>query len=220
MSLERLLAAGLLTLSAVLLVSSLPHAIRSLQTYVGTRERRQEDASGSAPEPGEDAAERLAALEKLGYHQIGATRIVLPFGVWYGRIMAANDATSYAIVSDAPRVSTSLTGIYTSWPDGTWIGTIHPSGPTHQRPGLQLSVISGSLGDAVAAHRAAIERTSQAHGHPRPVARMADVLALDADYRERFGGRELRPLVVRALAPTVLMLALTILWLYVFLTSP
>jgi hypothetical protein len=204
----------------VLLVRALPHAVRAVQTYVGTSERRQEDVTESAPDPGKDAAERTAVLGKFGYHQIGATRIVLPFGVWYGRIMGADDATSYAILSDAPRLSEGLTGIYTSWADGTWIGTIHPSGPAHQRPGLQLSVISGSLEDAVTAHRATIERMRQAHGDPRPVARMADVLALDADYRERFGGRELRPLVIRALAPTVLMLALSVLWLYVFLTVP
>lgn len=46
---------------------------------------------------------------------------------------------------------------------------------------------------------------------------MADVLALDADYRERFGGRELRPLVVRAVAPAVLTLAALVLSLFVFL---
>lgn len=217
MSLERLLAAGLLVVAAALLARALPDAVRVWRTYAGTSQRRQEDVTASAPEPEEDTAERVANLGVFGYHQIGTTRVVMPIGVQYARIMAADDEISYVIVVDAPQGAPVLCAIYSSWPDGTWIGTMHPSGDPHQRPGLELSVVSGSLGDAVATHRTAIERISQAHGHPRPVARMADVLALDADYRERFGGRELRPVVVRALAPTVLVLALLVLSLYVFL---
>lgn len=219
MSVERLLAAGLMAVTAVLLVRGLPHAVRVWQTYAGTGQRRQEDVTASAPEPGQDTAERVAILGALGYHQIGATRTVMPLGVQYGWIMAADDGASYAIVADTARATPGLTGIYTSWPDGTWVGTLHPSGDPHQRPGLQLSVISGRLEDAVTAHRATIERFHQAHGGPRPVARMADVLALDADYRQRFGGRELRPLVVRALAPTVIYLAVMVISLYVFLAG-
>jgi hypothetical protein len=217
MSVERLLAAGLLAVTAVLLARLLPHSVRVWQTYAGTSQRRQEDVTGSAPEPEQDTAERVAILGAIGYHQVGATRTVMPLGAAYGRIMAADDGASYAIVADTRRSAPGLTGIYTSWPDGTWVGTLHPFGDPLQQPGLQLSVISGSLEDAVTAHRAAIERMGQAHGAPRPVARMADVLGLDADYRQRFGGRELRPLVVRALAPTVGCLALMIISLYVFL---
>jgi hypothetical protein len=218
-SVERLLAAGLMAVTAVLLIRALPHSVRVWQTYVGTSQRRQEDVTASAPEPGQDTAERVALLEALGYHHIGATRTVMPLGVQYGWIMAADDEASYAIVADTPHATPGLTGIYTSWPDGTWVGTLHPSGDPHRRPGLQLSVISSSLEDAVTAHRAAIERIGQASGGPRPVARMADVLALDADYRQRFGGRELWPLVVRALAPTVVYLALMVISLSVFLTT-
>lgn len=217
MSVERLVAAGLLAVTAVLLVRLLPHSARVWRTYAGTSERRQEDVTGSAPEPERDTAERIAILGGLGYRQVGATRTVMPLGAVYGRIMAADDGASYAIVADTLRSSPGLTGIYTSWPDGTWVGTLHPFGDPLQLPGLQLSVISGSLEEAVPAHRAAIERMRQAHGAPRPVARMADVLAMDADYRRRFGGRELRPLVVRALAPTVVCLTLMVISLSVFL---
>ncbi len=220
MSVERLIGVGLLAVTAVFLVRLLLQAIRVLQTYLGTSQRRQEDATASAPEPEPDTAERVAGLGALGYHPIGATRTVLPFGVQYGRIMAADDESSYAIVVDAPQGLPVLTAFYSSWPDGNWIGTMYPSGDPHQRPGLQLSVSSGSLGDAVAAHRAAIERLGPDHGHPKQITRMADVLTLDADYRQRFGGRELRPLVVRALAPTVALLVLWVMTLYVFLTMP
>ena len=218
MSVERLIGAGLLAVAGVILVRLIVGAVRVLQTYSGTSTRRQEDATGSAPEPEPDTAERVASLGALGYHQIGTTRTVLPIGVQYGRILAADDESSYAIVVDAPQGNPVLTAFYSSWPDGTWIGTMHPFGDQHQRPGLQLSVSSGSVDEAVAAHRAATERMRQAHGHPRPIARMADLLALDADYRQRFGGRELRPLVIRALAPTVALLVVWVVSLYVFLT--
>lgn len=217
MSLERLIGAGLLTVTGVILARFLVQAVRVLQTYSGTSKRRQEDVTASAPDPEPDTAERVASLGTLGYHQIGTTQTVLPFGIQYGRIMAADDGASYVIVVDAPQGIPVLAAIYSSWPDGTWIGTMHPSGDPHQRPGLQLSVISSSPGDAVAAHRAAIDRLRQAHGEPRPIARMADVLALDADYRQRFGGRELRPLVIRALAPTVALAVVWLISLYVFL---
>jgi len=219
-SVERLIGAGLLAVTGLILARLLVRAVRVLQTYSGTSKRRQEDVTASAPEPEPDTAERVASLGTLGYRQIGTTQTVLPIGVQYGRIMAATDEASYAIVVDAPQGVPVLAAIYSSWPDGTWIGTMHPSGDPHQRPGLELSVSSGSLEDAVAGHRAAIERLRLAHGHPRPIARMADVLALDADYRQRFGGRELRPLVVRALAPTVALLVLWVISLCVFLTMP
>ena len=45
---------------------------------------------------------------------------------------------------------------------------------------------------------------------------MPDMLALDADYRERFGGSELLPMTIRIVLPAVLcvaMFALSGLWL-------
>jgi hypothetical protein len=47
-------------------------------------------------------------------------------------------------------------------------------------------------------HRAEAERLAEVHGPPRAVRTMADMLACDADYRTRFGGREfLQDIVVR-----------------------
>jgi hypothetical protein len=49
---------------------------------------------------------------------------------------------------------------------------------------------------------------------------MADMLELDADYRVRFGGRELRPLVVRAVLPALIGAALTALAAVLVVTLP
>jgi hypothetical protein len=219
-SLERLVTGGLLVLGVVVLARQLPQMVRIMQTYLGTGRRRQEDATGHAPEPEAETAERVASLEALGFHLIGATQTDLPIGVQYGRILADADQLSYAIVVDSPRGVPVLSALYSSWPDGTWIGTMHPSGDRHRRPGLELSVSSGSISDAVGAHRAWMESLRLEHGQPRRIDRMADMLALDADYRGRFGGRELRWLVIRAVAPWGLLLGLTILMAFTFLTMP
>ena len=60
------------------------------------------------------------------------------------------------------------------------------------------------LGDTVVEHRAGLERLRPVHGQPRPVRTMADMLALDADYRVRFGGSRLRPLTMRIVLPGLL----------------
>jgi hypothetical protein len=101
--------------------------------------------------------------------------------------------------------------LYSAWPDGTWLGTIHPRGTPLVFRTLRLRIESGSLDEAAAVHREAVARMVPDHGAPSPVRELPDMLALDADYRIRFGGRELRPFVVRALAPVGIGLAMTIL---------
>jgi hypothetical protein len=54
------------------------------------------------------------------------------------------------------------------------------------------------------AHRAGLERLRSVHGAPRQVRSMPDMLALDADYRERFGGSRLRPAAIRMAVPAAL----------------
>ena len=217
MSVERVLAGGLFALSAALFLRQAPWAIRLWQTYTGTGGRRQEDATGRAPEPGHDALGRIAMLAALGYRTIGDTRTRLPVGERYCRILAAHDRGSYAIV-DSSEPNSGLIGLYTAWPDGTWAGTLHPDGDPHEGPGLRLQLVTGTLGDAVTAHRSAVDRLRPAHGDPCPVEGMADMLALDVEYRRRFGGRELRLPVVRALLPTAIALLVSVWSLYLFAT--
>jgi hypothetical protein len=81
---------------------------------------------------------------------------------------------------------------------------MHPLGSPTDRPNLQVRIVTTTLGDAVQAHRAGLERLRSSHGAPRPVGSMPDMLALDVDYRERFGGSRLRPLTMRIVMPAVL----------------
>ena len=148
----------------------------------------------------------MAILAASGYHGIGVTSLDLPVGVRFAWIVAADDAESYAILAGGLEGS-PMTGLYSAWPDGTWLGTVHPRGDPLDRPGLQIRIVTTSLGEAVAEHLAALARIRTVHGDPRPIRRLEDMLMLDADYRVRFGGQSLRALTMRNIVPAVLAAA-------------
>ena len=215
MSLERIVALGLVVVSGILLGRLGPGAVRSWRIYAGTGRRRQQDAEGRAPAAPPGVQDRLVSLADEGYHHIGETRLELPIGERFAWIMAADDRDSYAILAGESG-GAPLTGIYSAWHDGTWLGTIHPLGSPTDRPGFQMRIVSTTLGDAVVAHRSGLARLRSVHGAPRPVGTIADMLALDADYRVRFGGSRLRPLTIRIILPAVLaacVLALSVILL-------
>jgi hypothetical protein len=203
MPIERIAALGLAILSGFLLFRLGPGAWRSWRIYAGTGQRRQQDAMGRAPAPPPNIQDRLALLAEAGYRHIGETRLELPVGERFAWIMAADDADSYAILAGATS-GVPLTGIYSAWGDGTWLGTMHPIGNPADRPGLQIRIVPTTLADAVRTHRAGFERLQAVHGVPRQVRTIPDMLALDADYRVRFGGSRLRPLTMRIVLPAVL----------------
>jgi hypothetical protein len=217
-SIERILAIGLTVASALLLFRLGPRAIRSWRIYSGTGQRRQQDARGRAPATPPGVLDRQALLSELGYHSIGETSLDLPGGERFGWIMAANDADSYAILAGGTG-GVPLTGIYSAWADGTWLGTMHPIGTPTDRQGLQVRVVHTTLADAVEAHRAGFERLRSVHGSLRQVRVMPDMLALDADYRERFGGSRLRPLAIRNVIPAVLTAGVLVLSLVLLIDS-
>lgn len=219
MSIERVLALAVFVCSALLLLRLGPAAIRSWRIYAGTGRRRQEDAAGRAPAPPAGISDRANLLAPLGYHRLGETRLVLPVGERFAWIVAAADAESYAILVNAP-ASGGLTGIYSAWLDGTWLATMHPRGQQFDRQGLQVRIVPTTLEDAVTAHRAGIERLKASHGAPRPIRTMHDMLALDADYRTRFGGSRLRPLTMRIVVPTLLIALIALLSIVLLLTAP
>ena len=163
-------------------------------------------------------SDRANLLAPLDYHRLGETRLVLPVGEQFAWIVAAGDAESYAILVNAP-ASGGLTGIYSAWLDGTWLATMHPRGQPFDRQGLQVRIVSTTLEDAVATHRAGLERLKASHGPPRPIRTMGDMLALDADYRMRFGGSRLRPLMLRIVVPTLLVALIALLSLVLVLTA-
>jgi hypothetical protein len=218
MSVERILALGVFACSALLLLRLGPPAIRSWRIYAGTAQRRQEDAAGRAPVQPVGVADRARLLAPLGYQRLGETRLVLPVGERFGWIVAATDAESYGILVDAPAIG-GLTGIYSAWIDGAWLATLHPRGQASDRQGLQVRIVSTTLEEAIAVHRQGVERLRQTHGSPRPIRTMADMLALDADYRERFGGSRVRPITMRIVLPTLLIAVIAILSLALVLTA-
>jgi hypothetical protein len=220
MSIERLLALVTFAVSAALLIRMTPGAIGVWRVYTGTGARRQEDATGRAPLPSPEVAGRIEDLASVGYHAIGETRLGLPDTEVFAWIMAADDAASYAILVESRIPAPGLTGLYSAWPDGTWLGTLHPRGDPMERPGLQLRVARDSLVEAVRSHRTGLDDLRRDHGQPRRIERMTDMLALDADYRRRFGGRELRPLVVRILFPLGLAVAVAAISILLFVTLP
>ena len=210
MSAERVIAIAAFACSMLLLLRFGPVAIRSWRIYSGTPRRRQEDAAGQAPSMPPAVADRAAVLAELGYHPLGETRLVLPVGERFAWIVAADDAESYAILVDAPRIG-GLTGLYTAWPDGTWLGTLHPRGDAVDRGGLEIRVVATTLEDAVKVQRAGLERLKRVHGTPRPIRTMPDMLALDADYRTRHGGVSLRTITARLIAPAIVLALLAVL---------
>jgi hypothetical protein len=182
-----------------------PGAVRAWRIYAGTGKRRQQDAAGLAPEIPLEVRDRLAALREEGYRHIGETHLALPIGERFAWIMAAEDGSSYVILAGGTS-GVPMTGIYSAWSDGAWLGTIHPIGTPTDRQGLQVRVVTTTLADAVATHRAGLERLRPGHGTPRPVRSIPDMLTLDADYRTRFGGSRLRPMTIRIVLPAVLAL--------------
>lgn len=215
MPLTRIIDFAMLALSIGVVVYFLPGAVRGVQNYVGTGSRRQQDATGRLPDPDPEVLARMQALEAVGYRRLGETLTEIPGGAGPASILASADALSYVILVAGWSSTTGLSGFYSAWPDGTWLGTIHPRGTPLAFRSLRLRVETGSLDAAAAAHRAEAARLANDHGSPAAVHTMADMLALDADYRIRFGGRELRPLLARALVPLAIGLAMTILTLVI-----
>jgi hypothetical protein len=218
-STERALAVVVLVVSGLLLLRLGPGAIQSWRIYRGTGRRRQEDARASAPPTPPGVADRLALLAVEGYREIGVTRLVLPVGVRFAWIVAADDGDSYAILAGAT-AGPGLTGIYSAWRDGTWLGTLHPIGQATDRGGLQVRIVSTTLADAVRTHREGLARLTAVHGPPRQIRSMAEMLALDADYRTRFGGSRLRPITVRIMLPAVGVAVMFVVGLVLLAVSP
>lgn len=215
---ERLVALGLVVVSSILLLRLGPAAIQTWRIYAGTGKRRQRDATGSAPAAPPSVLDRQALLAEAGYRPIGETRLELPVGERFAWIVAAEDGDSYAILGGGTG-SVPLTGLYSAWRDGTWLGTMHPIGQATDRPRLQVRVVTTTLADAVTAHRAGLERLRAVHGAPREIRTMTDMLALDADYRVRFGGSRLLPLTIRLVIPSILSAVVLLLSIVLLVAS-
>jgi hypothetical protein len=199
-----------LAFSILLLWFTLPTAVAGVRSSIGTRSRRQTDATGNTAEPDPDVLGRISLLEALGYRRLGETRTDVAGDVIEAWILVAADARTYAIIIAGTPPEPGLTGFYSAWPDGTWLGTIHPRGTPLTFRSLELRIDARPIDVVDSGHGSEAERLSLGHGPRREIRTMADMLALDADYRVRFGGRELRPQVIQAVVPAAVGLFLLV----------
>jgi hypothetical protein len=204
MTAERALALVMLVLSGLLLTRLAGPAWRVWRIYAGTRRRRQADAAGTAPLPPPAVGVRLDALVALGFERIGETFVDLPdVGRRFAWQVGAADHEAYATIVPSAVVG-ALTGIYSAWPDGTWLSTMHPIGETIDDGRLIVQRVPTTVEAAAAAHSARLTTLAAHHGRPRAVSSLSDVLALDAFYRSRYGGRTLARRTARLVAPALL----------------
>jgi hypothetical protein len=198
---ERTLELAGLALAILLLLRFAPPATRAWRIYAGTKTRRLADAGPLEIVPPGAVAAILEQLRAIGFSRIGERFVVLP---GRGRVdeWTWTDETGSTYVSVVPsRYIGALMCAYTVFPDGTWLQTNFPRGETIDRPNYVAHFVDSSPADAIAAHRADIERLRPAHGQPRPVRTMADSLRMDAEYRSRHGGVTLRRLTFSVMGP-------------------
>jgi hypothetical protein len=206
---ERLLAlAGLVV--ALLLLSRLgPGAWRSWRIYAGVKNRRMADAGPLEIPPPLGVADRIADLRALGFERIGERYIKLPgTPIRYEWLLGEPSGEVY--VSVVTLLQGALVSCYSSFDDGQWVQTTFPRGATVERPLFQASFVTTSVGDALAYHRAAVQRLEATHGRPRQVRTMADSLRMDDDYRRRHGGATLGRLTWQVIGPALAALALAV----------
>ena len=199
---QRTLELAGLALAILLLLWFTPPAMRSWRVYAGTKTRRLADAGPLEIPPPAPVAAVLDELGRLGFHRIGERTLVLPDGrrafewTW-----ADEPGDTYVAVVPSQILSGALVACYTAFADWSWLQTNFPRGETIDRAGYTARMVTSSVADAVAAHRAEMGRLIPTHGRPRPVRSMADSLQHDAEYRTRFGGVTLRRLTFRIMTP-------------------
>jgi hypothetical protein len=207
---ERTLALVLFIVSGILLTRLGPSAWRVWRIYSGTRARRQQDAAGTAPLPSPAVADRIERLTSLGFARLGETFVDLPgAGRRFAWQFVDDTNTVYAAIVPTGPVG-ALTVLYSAWPDGTWLSTMHPIGETEDEPDFVVQTVASDLDSALRVHRTRLTGIRAAKGAPRSIESMTDLLALDADYRRRHGGRTLVPRVVRIVLPAVLTVVLAV----------
>jgi len=198
---ERTLELAGLALAILLLLRFGPPASRAWRIYAGTKTRRLADAGPLEIVPPAPVAAVLEQLGTIGFSRIGERYVVLPSR---GRVdeWTWRDETGSTYVSIVPsRYIGALMCAYSVFPDGLWLQTNFPRGETLDRPDHIARVVDSNPVDAIAAHRADIDRLRPAHGNPRLVRTMAESLRMDAEYRSRLGGSTLRRLTVNLMAP-------------------
>jgi hypothetical protein len=198
---ERTLELAGLLLAILLLLWTVPPALRSWRLYAGVRTRRMADAGPLEIPPPEAVAAAMEGLRALGFSRIGERSLRLPDGrVAYEWLAGDEPGTTYASIVPL-RPAGRIVAQYTAFADWAWLQTNQPIGETIDRATYVGQVVRGELAEAVAAHRTRLRELEAVHGAARPVRTMADALRMDAEYRSRHGGVTLRRLTIRLMTP-------------------
>jgi hypothetical protein len=153
--------------------------------------RRPRDVSAEMRPADGDAFRLMAELDRLGFHRLGETEMVIPelglTAMSWVRVDA--EGTTTAEVVDMP--PEGLLAFVSVFGDGAQIETGYPVGEQIRDPDYRTRQVSSSSAEAYALHRQEIDDFGQAHGRPLAVADMAGFIRHEVAGRQRFSQRKL-----------------------------
>jgi hypothetical protein len=164
-------------------VAALVSLVRTLQIYRGAPLRRLTELSEADARLGPSVEHAAVDLERLGFRRIAVLGLLLPGKrePVAERVLLSDDGTTSAeIVAPTKKAFVSLTSRLA---DGFIVETHFPEYVRLVRPIVDLSGTQESLVAALADHRRRVAEHRARHGEPGRQATVADILALDAEYR-------------------------------------
>jgi hypothetical protein len=151
----------------------------------------------------------ILALSDWGFHRLGEEATVSAEGKELGSewvLISSDERILASLVPGRSLPGGVLAGFQTNFPDYASLVTMYPSGfplgETITLPDFRLRHTRRSLQDAYEMHRAELANFAQQHGEPLHIRTLADALAFEPIYRERYMGLTLRRgMQINALQP-------------------
>lgn len=174
---------GFAAAGVAITIAALVGLVRTVQLYRGAPRRRLIELAESTARLAPSIELAAIDLERLGFVRLGVLGLDLP-----GRrepvaervLLSEDRAISAEIVAPTRKAFVSLT---TRLADGFIVETHFPEYVRLVRPVVDLGGTQESLAAAIADHRRRVEAHRATHGEPARHATIADILALDAEYR-------------------------------------
>lgn len=200
---------------------------RQWRVYEGASKRRMSDASSSGWRPSPDMAPLIGELGRLGFSRLGEAQVRIEgvravslatttrptaspttsSEVHTTFVLVDAEGTVTAEVVQVPRMAVFV-GFTSTFGDGSCVETQYPLGELIEDVDFYSGHSRQSVSRAYEQQRTVIARWRVRHGAPRVVATMAEMLAANALYRERFSKRKLRgPFLRRNLLPAAFWFA-------------
>lgn len=182
-SLADLAPLGFAAAGVAITVAALVSLVRTMQIYRGAPGRGLTELAEWTGRLAPSTEEAAVDLERLGFRRIAVLGLVLPGKrePVAERVLLSEDGTiSAEIVAPTRKAFVSLTSRLA---DGFIVETHFPEYVRLVRPIVDLGGTQESLTAALADHRARVAAHRTRHGEPERHATVADILALDAEYR-------------------------------------